>query len=346
MTMPSGGAPPGALAPGGFAAWQAMTEADAKTMMAGGTKGAFGGAQNAFKTNGIPLSQQLLIINDHTAQISEIRETVEAQILQGLAITFISSGWWNPPRTLVYADLIGIGAGAGGAGGTWNLTNVNRKGGGAGGGGGEIHFRIYAAFLPKTGDDFDPIRVDMYLAGNGGTGGNSPGPGGGGGNIIFGANLSTPIVTFQGGVGGLTNGTGGLGGYGMIPGGKGGNGGSIDGDAVKTHAEPGGSSSSAYSFSGGGGGGGGGDIEGNGTPGSGGNGVASAGGTNGAAGQSPNPIIAAGAGGGAGANGGNGGAGGFPAGGGGGGYGGRLSSTSGGKGGEAKLYVVETKNSA
>src|SRR5690606_2473570 len=127
----------------------------------------------------------------------------EAQILQGLAITFISSGWWNPPRTLVYADLIGIGAGAGGAGGTWNLTNVNRKGGGAGGGGGEIHFRIYAALLPKTGDHFDPIRVDMYLAGDGGAGGNSPGSGGGGGNVIFGANLSTPIVTFQGGVGGL-----------------------------------------------------------------------------------------------------------------------------------------------
>ncbi|MCD2153487.1 hypothetical protein LQL77_07155 [Rhodococcus cerastii] len=61
MSMPSGGTPAGALAPGGFAAWQAMTEADAKNQMAGGVRGSFGNAQDEFRTNiKNPLGQQQL----------------------------------------------------------------------------------------------------------------------------------------------------------------------------------------------------------------------------------------------------------------------------------------------
>lgn len=51
MTMPSGVTPAGSLAPGGFAAWQAMTESDAKNQMAGGVRTSFGNAQNEFHTN-------------------------------------------------------------------------------------------------------------------------------------------------------------------------------------------------------------------------------------------------------------------------------------------------------
>ncbi|MHD0301820.1 hypothetical protein [Rhodococcus erythropolis] len=295
---------------------------------------------------------ELPIISNHTYQLSEIRETVESQILQGLAVTFTASGWWYPPATLVYADLIGIGGGGSGGGGQWSLT-VNRNGGGGGGGGGEIHFRIYAAFLPKTNGVFDPIRVDLYLTGPPGSGGGSPTAGLGGGNIVFGANLPQPIVTFQGGSGGMSGAAGapapgGAGGFGMIPGGKGGDGGnngSLEG------VWPGGVSASAFTFSGGGGGGGGGGADGNvstAVAGPGGNGVAAAGGTSGGGGQAPSPVIAVGGGGGGGAMGWGvaGGIGGFPGGGGGGGYGGTSNSSGGGKGAEPKLWIVETKNSA
>ncbi|MCQ4148659.1 DUF7257 domain-containing protein [Rhodococcus qingshengii] len=50
MTSPSGGIPAGALVPGSFASWQAMTESDAKAQMSGGALFAFGKAQGKFKT--------------------------------------------------------------------------------------------------------------------------------------------------------------------------------------------------------------------------------------------------------------------------------------------------------
>lgn len=346
MTMPSGGTPPGALAPGGFAAWQAMTEADAKTMMAGGTKGAFGGAQNAFRASiQIPLAQQVIIANDHEARLSAMQDTIDQMTARGKAVVLSSSGWYYPPPGLVQLTLAGIGSGAGGAAGQWNLIGTGRFGGGGGGGGGYNEIPIVAALFPKTGDVFDPIRVDMYLAGNGGSGSGSPG--GGGGNIIFGANLSKPYATFQGGVGGLTStgayGGGGDGGFGMIPGGKGGSGARLVED-VNTAATNGSSSFASEKYAGGGGGGGGGGRSNSPQGGIGGNGVGTAGGQVNQPGESPHPAMAVGAGGGGGS--GNestsGGIGGFPGGGGAGGFGGTMGTASaGGKGGEAKLYIFE-----
>ncbi|MCJ0906215.1 hypothetical protein [Rhodococcus sp. ARC_M6] len=49
--MPGGGSPAGSLGPGGFAAWQAMTESDAMSQMSGGVKSKFGNAQDEFKIN-------------------------------------------------------------------------------------------------------------------------------------------------------------------------------------------------------------------------------------------------------------------------------------------------------
>lgn len=307
----------------------------------------------------IDAAEQLAIITDHEARLSANEEAVRQSILQGEAIRFKASGWWKPPKNLLYAELIGVGAGGGGAAGSWHLVTTGRRGGRGGGGGGETHLdgvtRIYADFLPKTidGDDwfYNWIHVDIYLAGLGGNGSGAIGTGGG--NIVFGSNLPNPIVTFMGGNGALTgdtvNSASGNGGGGMIVGGQGGVGAGIPpengGNGLST---PGGNSASPYSFSGGGGGGGGGGAWGGG-PSAGGNGVSTSGGGVGQPGVSTNDIIAAGGSGGGGARhaGEPGGAGGFPGGGGGGGFGGSVSegASNGGKGGEACLWVLETKSS-
>lgn len=286
--------------------------------------------------------RDLPIITNHTAQLSEQATAIEQMTARGKAVPFSQSGWYYPPKDLVTLRLIGIGAGAGGAAGQWNLGAGGRFGGGAGGGGGYSEIEIIAALLPKTGDTFDPIRVDIYLAGNGGSGSEAPGVAGG--NIIFGANLAKPYATFQGGVGGMTatnsNGGGGAGGFGMVPGGTGGGGARSNLDEYP--GAPGGSSFASERYMGGGGGGGGGSgfIE---PAGLGGNGVGTAGGLPNQPGGSPHPAMAIGAGGGGGSNSqsSSGGAGGFPGGGGAGGHGGLTAASSGGKGGEAKLYCFE-----
>lgn len=302
----------------------------------------FGTADNSYVAN-------LAIITNHTAQLSEMRDSIEQMTARGRAVVFETSGWYQPPEGLVTLRLGGMGAGAGGAAGAWNLVPANQRGGGGGGGGGYSEIEITAALLPKTGGVFDPIRVDIFLAGNGGTG--SGGAGGGGGNVIFGANLATPYATFQGGTGGLvstlSSGGGGTGGFGMIPGGVGGGGARDDGDTVGHLGQPGGNSYATERYIAGGGGGGGGGR--NSQPGGfGGNSVGAAGGTSsGQAGVSPHPAMAIGGGGGAGGTTSTpGGAGGYPSGGGGGGYA-QLTAgsvTAGGKGGEAKLYVYEEMN--
>lgn len=293
--------------------------------------------------------RDLPIITDHTAQLSAQATAIEQMTARGKAVVFSQSGWYYPPKDLVTLRIVGIGAGAGGAAGQWNLVGTGRNGGGGGGGGGYQEIEITAAFLPKTGDDFDPIRVDMFLAGNGGVG--SETPGGGGGNIIFGANLSIPYATFQGGVGGVTassvRGGGGIGGLGMVPGGKGGDGARLDGDSNNLPATNGTSSFASERFMGGGGAGGGGGRSNSTSGGFGGNGVGTAGGIGNQAGVSPHPAMSIGAGGGGGSSGesSNGGAGGFPGGGGGGGFGGTMGTASaGGPGGQPKLYCYEEMN--
>ncbi|GAA3175695.1 glycine-rich domain-containing protein [Rhodococcus baikonurensis] len=292
---------------------------------------------------------QMPIISNHEARLTATEEAVRQSILQGEAVTFSASGWWKPPRDLIYAELIGVAGGGGGAAGTWNVIATAQRGGDGGGGGGLKNLdgitRLYAKFLPKTGDDYDWIYVSVYAAGPGGVGSGSPG--GAGGNIIFGSNLATPLVTFEGGWGAATGdtvpSTSGQGGSGMVPGGHGGFGAQTPrSGAGGTNGE---SSISPYSFLGGGPGGAGGGCANFSSAGTGGSGVATTGGGPGQPGISPHPAIAAGGSGGGGARntGEPGGAGGFPGGGGGGGYGGSTSASNGGKGGEPKLFVLETR---
>ncbi|WP_424807647.1 hypothetical protein [Rhodococcus sp. 27YEA15] len=333
-----------------------QTEEEAKARITNGAMGRWQGAQNSHRLNvRMPLEQQLAIITNHEARITAAEEAVRQSILQGEAVRFDGhSGWWRPPQDLIYAELIGVAAGAGGAAGSWNLAPGGQRGGSGGGGGGQRNLsgitRIYADLLPKTGDDYDWIYVTIYAAGNGGTG--SGGAGSAGGNIVFGSNLAQPLVVFEGGFGAAVGDTipavSGKGGSGMVPGGDGGYGSQTpqSNGAGGTNGE---SSISPYDFLGGGGGGGGGGCANRSNAGTGGAGVATTGGGPGQPGVSPNPIIAAGASGGGGARnaGESGGAGGFPGGGGGGGFGGGLNSfSSGGKGGEARLWVIETRRAA
>lgn len=302
--------------------------------------------QAIFGTVTNPYVEALPIITNHTAQLSEMRDSIDQLTARGRAELFESTGLYYPPEGLVTCRLVGIPAGAGGAAGQWNLLGTNQRGGGGGGGGGYAEIPIAASLFPKTDGVFDPIRIDIFLAGNGGAA--SEAPGWAGGNIVFGANLAEPYATFQGGVGGMTagtgvnNGGGGAGGFGMVPGGAGGGGARLDSEGVSIAATPGGSSFASERYMGGGGAGGGG-TRGSGTPANGGNSVGTAGGNPGMPGQSPHRAMPVGAGGGGGGyNGQKGGGGGFPGGGGGGGYGGfNTNFIEGGKGGEARLYIFE-----
>ncbi len=226
MTNP-GPNPDGTLTgAGGIAAWGQENSTNWKNSLGQGVINSAQGIGNFGVGTRQSLDDQLAIITNHTAQLSEQAAAIEQMTARGKAVVFSQSGWYYPPKDLVTLRLIGIGAGAGGAAGKWNLGAGGRFGGGGGGGGGYSEIEITAAFLPKTGDTFDPIRVDIYLAGNGGSGSEAPGVGGG--NIIFGANLAKPYAEFQGGLGGRTatntDGGGGPGGFGMVPGGYGGGG--------------------------------------------------------------------------------------------------------------------------
>ncbi|WP_235171784.1 hypothetical protein [Rhodococcus erythropolis] len=368
MTAPDRPYPSGAHGnPGTVAGLQQVDEAGAKASMrapidalSGGAHGGlFGGLFNGFPnllagiggTVNNSYIAQMPIISNHEARLTATEEAVRQSILQGEAVTFSASGWWKPPRDLIYAELIGIAGGGGGAAGTWNAIAGAQRGGDGGGGGGLKNLdgitRLYAKFLPKTGDDYDWIYVSVYAAGPGGVGSGSPG--GAGGNIIFGSNLATPLVTFEGGWGAATGdtvpSTSGQGGSGMVPGGHGGFGAQTPrSGAGGTNGQP---SISPYSFLGGGPGGAGGGCANFPSAGTGGSGVATTGGGPGQPGISPHPAIAAGGSGAGGARNANepGGAGGFPGGGGAGGFGGGLldGASNGGKGGEPKLFVLETR---
>ena len=76
---------------------------------------------------------QIPIIGDHEARLTATEEAVRQSILQGEAVTFSASGWWKPPRDLIYAELIGIAGGGGGAAGTWNAIAGAQRGGDGGG---------------------------------------------------------------------------------------------------------------------------------------------------------------------------------------------------------------------
>lgn len=344
MTTPSGESAVGALGPGGFAAWQAMTEADAKAIMSGGAKAKFSGAQNAFKTNGVPLSQQLEIINDHTAQIDELRAEFEQTTIWGTARTFTSNNTYLASPGTVRVEVVMVGAGGGGAMGKWFALNAD-QGGGSGGGGGENHFTIPGSLLFDSSGDPIPIPI---IVGAGGEGGQvTENPGTGGGNTVI------KDITAGGGVGGLFHTgmySGGAGGTGMIPGGRGGTSYYTDGS---TNFSPtaGGNSVSPYDLHGGGGGGGGGGsgsfFGGQGQ--FGGAGGVSSGGINAHwDGYPPSTLLTTGGGGGRGANtnsGGTAGHGAVPGGGGGGGGGANSAAglAKGGNGGQGIIWLIERK---
>lgn len=91
MTSPSGGIPAGALVPGSFASWQAMTEADAKAQMSGGALFAFGKAQGKFKTEikdplGVTQETAMTAVNDAAVAAALAAANEQANIANSTAI--------------------------------------------------------------------------------------------------------------------------------------------------------------------------------------------------------------------------------------------------------------------
>lgn len=325
MTTPGISAPDGAYVVGSRYG-QDVTEESAKALATGGARGAFGGAQNAFRFNiQSPLAEQIAITNSHEVEIGQIKEAVRQMLLQGEALRYSTNQVYYPSEGIVSVDLILIGAGGGGGGGKWDTQIGNRQGGSGGGGGGEITATIPAHFLPAS------VPITIYAPG---VGGGREGAGTGGGNVMFG-----PYLIATGGQGGL-GGNGNdhprpIGGSGLIAGGYGGIGGFTP-DPV------GGWSNYPGELRGGGGGGAAGTNFGA----VGGTGGASPGGQPGMNGTAPPEFIATGGGGGGGGYGSHldGGHGASPGGGGGGGAGGGFDQTgNGGNGGVGLLYVIERK---
>ncbi|WP_164873374.1 glycine-rich domain-containing protein [Rhodococcus xishaensis] len=356
MTAPDGGSHDDALAPGGFAAWQAMTEDDVRAKQRELLDGYIGAQDNLMGQGGILRGFEniraaienlvssdyvgdLSIIRDHSGRVENMEALIDQMILQGNATKYEGNNEFTPSPGVVSLELILIGGGGGGGAGKGATLGPGRVGGGGGGGGGEVHATIPAVLLEKNADGvYDPIRVEI---GVGGEGGQSAGDHGhGGGDTVFG-----DYLTAGGGGGGIGGSTsilpaGGDSGAGMIPGGVGGYG-AVYGEGP---AFPGGHSTSPYALYGGGGGGGGGatDDPGNNVPQSGGIGGISAGGAGGGGdGAKPNKIIATGGGGGGGGTySARGGHGGFPAGAGGGG-GTHSSYVRGGNGANGLVFVIE-----
>jgi hypothetical protein len=291
--------------------------------------------------------QQLATVNDHTHQITELKQAYEQLILQGQAIAYPGPDIHYPSPNITGLLIIMIGAGAGGGAGRWDAFNGG-AGGGGGGGGGETHFVIPASSLTKTNGVYDGIPIGIGYPGAGGVGSTNPGTGGGNTTIGTGANQVIAGGGVGGGSGYLNTGTqnvggrGGDGGVGMIPGGRGGDG---SGNTLM-QSQPGGDSVSPYEMAGGGGGGAGGTGK-NGGPSRGGaGGVAPGGaataGSPGNPGSVPSTMLATGGGGGgAGSNTATGGAGAFPGGAGAGGGANNTSAGNGGNGAAGICFVVE-----
>lgn len=187
----------------------------------GGILGGFSGVLGAiFGSVNNNYVRDLAIIQDHSAQLTELRAAFDQLLLQGNAIVYTSNNTYTPAPGITSVDVILIGAGGGGGSGQWNFFGGDRQGGAGGGGGGEIHTTIPASLFPKSGANYAPVTITMGPGGAGGTAGN---PGGGGANCSFGGWLTAGGG--NGGARGTTLGAvGGAGGIGMIPGGRGGNG--------------------------------------------------------------------------------------------------------------------------
>jgi hypothetical protein len=377
VTFPTGSPPSGAYVTGTVSDAQGQSEEGIRNQIRSGATNGFGQAQNLLWGPGGPLEailmaltgfaklfeaqqfseEQIATVNDHSRQITELREAYGQIILQGNSIVFTSNNTYYPTTGVLSVDVIVIGAGAGGASGFWSNTRL--EAGGGGGGGGSTHTSIPASLLPRNPDgSFAGIAITIGAGGTGAPQNNTVGVGGG-------SSRFATYLTGGGGVGGLYGASAlpANGGTGMIPGGKGGQGGYLTQSGVIFTSTAGTDSVSQFDLHGGGGGGGAGAIAGAGntagqttTGRPGGQGGISAGGLggtnaqNGQPGTAPDPIIATGGGGGGGGgstmnqgqNGYAGGAGAFPGGGGGGGgitAGGQAGD--GGSGGNGILYVIE-----
>lgn len=337
MSSPGGEKPPGSIEVGGFEAWRARSEADAKNAMKGGVLGSFEGVEDEAQ------GRIFDPINDHSQSITDLRDAIEQLILQGSAIKFITNGTYIPAEGLVSVDVILIGAGAGGGSGSWDAINFGTRSGGGGGGGGEAHVNVPASLLPTDNEgNLLPIQIVVGAGGDGAPG--DQGVGQGGGHTYFGpevGSLDQAWLMAGGGSGGSWGNTPPVapGGIGMIPGGNGGPGGGPNGTpGAGEH------STSAFDLHGGGGGGGGGFCQSRGAGRPGGGGGISPGGTAGNPGQPPSTIVATGGGGGGGGPSGSAGGadGAYPAGGGGGSACSAVSgATTGGDGGDGVVYVIE-----
>ena len=367
MTYPVGSPPSGAYVTGTVSDAQGQSEEGIRNQIRAGATNGFGTAQGLMWGPGGPLEailmaltgfgslfaakqfsdEQIALMNDHTKQITELKEAYGQIILQGNSVVFTSNNTYYPTTGVVSIDVIIIGAGAGGGSGNYDFFNTGTMSGGGGGGGGETHVSVPASLLPRNPDGtFQGIPI---IIGAGGMGAQSNGAvGAGGGNSGF-----SDLLTAGGGVGGAW-GTGSgraPGGVGMVPGGDGGLGGVGTPARAPTAGSP---SVSPYDLHGGGGGGGGGGsaVSGQSTspglrggsggiaPGGVGGGMGSIGGN----GTPPASIVATGGGGGGGGgyNGGrSGGNGAFPAGGGGGSGCDANGANKGGNGGNGILFVIE-----
>lgn len=339
MTSPNQANPDGALGPGDFAAFQAMTEDQARAAMRGGVQPHWEGAQDA--AHGAYNSK----IDDHTQSITEIQAVINTLILQGDALKYVSNGTYTPNPNVVTVEVINIAAGGGGSSGSQDVVVAGTRSGGGGGGGGEVHAPIPASLLPTNIDGtFKSLQVIIGAGGAGALVDSDVGTGGG--HTKFGPEVGSGASEYLlagGGQGGQWGNSGPIaqGGAGMIPGG---NGGRAVGDV--SHQTLPGSSTSAFDLHGGGGGGGAGYAQGKGGGQAGGNGAVAPGGapgTPGSAGSSPSAIVAVGGGGGGGglsgsAGGGNGG---YPGGGGGGSACSTGGATFGGNGADGVLYIIE-----
>lgn len=340
MTSPVGGPPEGAFVVGGRFG-QDITEESAKHMMSNGVKTSFGKTQVAFK------KEYNDVRDDHTKQITELRQEFDQMTIWGNSRTFTGRGTYRASPGTIRAEVIMIGSGAGGGAGAWNAI-LGASSGGGGGGGGENHFVIPGAALFE--EDGTPKAIAIEI-GEGGAGGQTTRANGwGGGNTSI---LDIIVGGGSGGSGADAGGAGGAGGFGMIPGGDGGSMGWLetvgDNNYVSHPTTPGGSSISPYDMHGGGGGGGAGGTtnsaysEGS----KGGNGGVAPGGQYGRPdGSKPSALLPTGGGGGWGTNlswGGSGGSGGFPGGGGGGGAAGRGSNSwsRGGPGANGIIWIIE-----
>lgn len=346
MTSPDRAQPEGAIGIGQFRSWQLMTEADAKAQMSGGVRTSFNNAQDAFKTDGKSLSQQLEMITDHSRTIEEIREELAQLTIFGKTRTFTGNADITASPGTISWDVIMVGAGGGGASGKWSIdiAPASQLGGGGGSGGGENHFTIPGSMLFNADGTPKVISIKVGYPGGGATITDSNGNPGGSSWVLD--------LEAGGGIGGPTadfayqsNWDRVPGGTGMIPGGYG----SLVTQAAGAPANAG-SSVSPYDLHGGGGGGGRGFTTSPSYPstqGMGGQGGISPGGTTAnAPGKVPSQLVPTGGGGGAGGarnNGSTAGAGAFPGGGGGGGGSGNNSNSwgRGGNGGAGIVHIIE-----